>query len=415
MRLLPLLVLLAMAGGCTDVGRPTSPSPAATASVAAPDGVSLDVPRDGPRTVTTTSLTGNRTAAGRLDLDRAPLVLDAGFVPTVLLGAPVQAGLLLVAADDVQSATWVVTDDGTIAAGPDLGAPGPGRPALVRDDDRWRFAPSDALGDGDWTTDAGPVMRDGTTVTFGAATVDDLLPDARYAVAAEKLVVPVRPTDAYRHGVLGDEVEAGAIAVADATSGEVVVHDLPEGLVLEGTGALLVDLDGDGEADPVVTLSGPTTGAQQAVLLGDRFVLGPAIGQGNRWRHLLGAQDGTLLEIVTPHLARVYQRLQFDGDGFTVTASVPETIASHAIGSRDLDRAGLVDVTGDDVVDVLGPATDDDRVLLAVDGSDGSEVARLELPGVQSSNLATLPGPGDSALAAVGTSEGAVVLYGLDG
>lgn len=417
LRLHALLTLLLLLGaGCTATSPPpATPTPTDVVGTVTADDPAFLASPVGPSTVTTTTLAGNRTTSGRLDLGPDPVALDAGFVPTALLAAPLRDGQLLVATDRVQSRSWVLRPDGTVTAGPDLAEPGAGRPALVRDGDDWQFAPSRQLGDGDWTVEAGALRRDDDAVTFGAATVTDLLPDARYAVNGNRLAVPVAPTDVYRHAVLGDDVEAGALAVADARSGEMVVHDLPDGLVLEGTGALLADVDGDGTADPVVTLSGPAAGARQAVLLDDRFVLGPAIGQGNRWRHLVGVQDGTLFEIVTPHLARVFQTLRLDDVALVVGISQPETVASHAIGSRDLDQAALVDATGDGIVDLVGPASDDDRTLLVVDGTDGSEVARRRLPGVQSSNLLGIARDDGRALAALGTSDGVVVVYGLGG
>ena len=405
-----LLLLAAIAAACTD-GRATddaSPLPTADSVVADPAV---------PATSTTTGLDGNRVVEGRLH-DGPVLQLEAGLVPEILVSAPLVGGHLLVASDREQVAAWVVRADGVTAAPSDvvegLGPPpAAGRPALVRDGAAWRFAPSTDPGDPDWDAPAGVVRRDGDRVTFGAAVVRDLLPDARWAVDGDRLAVPVRPTSEYGHAVLGDGVEAAGLALADAATGEVEVVTFQPGVVLEGTGVLLADVDGDGRAEPVFTLTDPEVGARQAVLLDGEIVEGPPIGQGNRWRHLLGVDAGRILEIVTPHLARTFQVLELDGGTLAVTTSARGTLASHAIDSRDLDEALLVDATGDGRADAIGPADGAPATLRIVAERDGSVVRQVGLPGRRVGNLTgfTL---GDRAVVAAGSGDATVLLLGLD-
>lgn len=405
-----LLGIALVAAACSTDEPLDAPSPLPTADTATAD-------PDAPPTATTTALDGNRVLTGRLH--EGPLrQLDAGLVPELLVAAPLVDGHLLVASDRDRVVAWVVRDDGVTAAPPDvvqgLGRPPTsGRPALVRDGAAWRFAATTGPGDPDWSTSEGPLRRDGDRVTFGAAVVEDLLPDARWAIDGDRLAVPVRPTREYGHAVLGDDVEAAGLALADAGTGEVEVISFAPGVVLEGTGIVLADVDGDGRSEPVFTLTDAEIGARQAILLDGRIVEGPAIGQGNRWRHLLGVHDGRILEIVTPHLARTFQVLELDDDAVTVTTSTPGTLASHAIGSRDLDEALLVDATGDGHADAIGPADGADDLLRIVASTDGAVVRQVGLPGRRVGNLTGFS-LGDRAVVAAGSTDGTVLLLGLE-
>lgn len=414
------LLLLACLTACSTTASSGMRQPtdaAVTASLAPAPQEGTDAATGAMSTVTTTGLDGNRIAPGTLGVDTPPLVLSTDIVPTVLLAAPLEDGHLLVATDRSEVRAWIVTSAG-IAEAPDeilagLGEPpAEGRPALLRDGDHWRFTQGNGQGDTRWRTPAGDVRRDGDRVRFGDAIVQDVLPDARWAVAGSVLAVPVRPTDEYGHGVLGDAIEAAALAVADADTGAVEVHTFPGAAVLEGTGVVLADVDGDGGADPVLTLSRDAVGARQAVLLDGEFVLGEPIGRGNRWRHTLGVDDGRILEVVTPHLARVFQVVELgDENTLRVTVSEADTIASHSIGSRDLDMAGLVDVTGDGTADVLGPAAGSEA-LRVLDGRTGAAVRDIGLPARQVSNLALFTDD-RTAVAALGTEDGHIVVLGV--
>lgn len=403
------MVVAGLVAACT-------PDRAARSRDATPVRTTQEVPvpaPDAPMTVTTTDLDGNRVAAGEVDLASRGLLLDAGFSPTWLLAAPTREGHLLVATDGHEVAAWSVGPVVALVEDPGLGTPGVGRPALLAGEEGWAFAAGSGDGDGTWRTAEGTVERASGTVTYGAARIDDVLPDARWAVDGPRLVVPVGPTDEYGHAVLGDDIEASGIAVADAHSGAVVIHDLPEGTVLEGTGVLLADALGTGRAQPVVTLSDHVGGARVAVVREDgSLVEGPPIGTGNRWRHVVAVSDGRVVEVVTPHLRRVLQTLRAGASRLVVEVAVEETVASHAIGSRNLDQALVVGVAGRTAL--LGPAADAMDVLVGFDVDDGREVARVPLSADLTTNVLALEARG-RALVAVGTADGRVLLLGHDG
>ncbi len=98
------------------------------------------------------------------------------------------------------------------------------------------------------------------------------------------------PTDRYPHGVLGDELEWGAL-ILELDSGTRVLR-LPANRVFEDTAPRLVDLEGDGAPEVVVVESDASAGARLAVYDADGLVAAtPFIGTRFRWLAPVGAAD----------------------------------------------------------------------------------------------------------------------------
>ena len=68
------------------------------------------------------------------------------------------------------------------------------------------------------------------------------------------------PTTRYGHGILGDAVEAGRLAV-EKTDGEIVRYDLDQQTVFEDRYPRLKDLDGDGKIEIVTIKASLSEGA----------------------------------------------------------------------------------------------------------------------------------------------------------
>lgn len=379
MPLRPLLVAALLAAACSTTGPAdttgatvTAATPTATTQV----GVSAD---------------GGNTAAGTLDLGGAPTVVDLADEPRWVAGrldGDVVTWEVLVADGGRQAVD--VHADGTASAGTTFG----GTDGVVLD------------AGGELLVERAPLPPDlGITLLADTQVVD---------VGLGRVAVLVDPTTAYGHGVLGDAVEAGAVAVVDVAAGQVVARLEPEaGRVVEQRGVLATELDG--RPAVVVTTSAHEDGARVEVwtLDGSRRVVGPAIGMGGRWRHTVAVTttpDGRLevAEVVTPHLGKVVSRLQVDGDELVQVAAVPDAVASHAIGSRNLDQAALVDVDGDGQRDVVGPAADRDGIAWVVAGADHAEQADAGHRVV--TNLALLELPGGHVAMAYGTEAGQLVV-----
>jgi hypothetical protein len=227
------------------------------------------------------------------------------------------------------------------------------------------------------------------------------------------------PTDRYRHGVLGDALEAGSITIVETapTVRVASVIDVPAESVVEGIAPIWVDWDGNGSREIVVTQANAATGAQIVLYdeAGQLLASGPAIGRGNRWRHQLAvapfgpAGEVELADVLTPHLGGIVEFYQWEGETLRVVASLPG-YTSHVIGSRNLDMAVAGDFDGDGRVELVLP----DQALSTLGAIRrtvaGAEVAwTVPLAGRLETNLAAVT-LADGSLALGAGVSGAVLL-----
>jgi hypothetical protein len=182
------------------------------------------------------------------------------------------------------------------------------------------------------------------------------LPDARILVdEAGRLLLLTDPTTAYRHGVLGDEIEAASITLIETRPIPRVANKILVGepYVIEGIAPLWADLDGDGRREIIVTRTSDDSGAQIVAYAEDGSLLatGPAIGRGYRWRHQLAVApfgpngEIELVDVLTPHIGGTVEFYRLDGDTLTIDTSV-NGYTSHVIGTRNLDMAVAGDFDG---------------------------------------------------------------------
>jgi hypothetical protein len=173
-----------------------------------------------------------------------------------------------------------------------------------------------------------------------------------------------RPTERYRHGILGDAIEAAGLALERA-DGTVLEYRLDAGSVFEDRLVRLVDLDRDGRDEAVVVRSYLDRGAALAVfsLAGDtvrRVAEVPPIGRSNRWLNPAGAADydgdGTveLAWVETPHIGGAL-RLYELRDGRLVADHFMPGFSNHAIGTREQRLSATLDWNGDGVADLAVP------------------------------------------------------------
>lgn len=184
------------------------------------------------------------------------------------------------------------------------------------------------------------------------------------SIAAQEGVVAAwyeAPTTRYPHGVLGDTVEAGTLAVQihavpSCITARIV---LPEDQVFEDLAPRLADLNSDGIAEVVVVQSDARLGGKLAVygLTPDGtdltpYAATPNIGRSNRWLAPIGIADldgDGAIEIAyidRPHLARTLRIWRFAATGLamgdlTEIAAAPG-FTNHRIG-EDFISSGLRD------------------------------------------------------------------------
>jgi len=159
------------------------------------------------------------------------------------------------------------------------------------------------------------------------------------------------PTNRYRHGVLGDDLEAARLVV-EIHSGKRLQVDLPPGRVFEDLEPRLADVDGDNRDEIIVVESDKLLGASLAVygILDNRLARIAAtsfLGQPHRWLNPLGVGDfdgdGKLdiALVATPHIGGILRLYRFETSGLSLFAEYPG-ISTHRMGSTELGLGRVV-------------------------------------------------------------------------
>ncbi len=223
------------------------------------------------------------------------------------------------------------------------------------------------------------------------ADASDRLPDGQVARASGDGPVEAwygRPTDRYRHGVLGDAVEGGSLVVVDSrgTRHEIVLSDE---LVFEDITPRIADLDGDGSNEIVAIRADLRAGAALAIYglrdgaLVERAATAP-IGRPNRWLSVAAIADfrgegrNTIAVVKTPHIGGILELYRYAGGRLEIVSGPTAGYSTHRIGSRELTLAVAADLDGDGRPELVLP-DQSLRKILALDLSTGVSV-RHEWP-----------------------------------
>ncbi|MEM7469874.1 MAG: VCBS repeat-containing protein [Pseudomonadota bacterium] len=149
------------------------------------------------------------------------------------------------------------------------------------------------------------------------------------------------PTSRYAHGVLGDDIEYGALLLKrDGHPNTRFI--LPETRVFEDVAPRLHDVDGDGDNEVIVVESEAQTGAQLAIYdESGKIAATPHIGTRNRWLAPIGVADldgDGFVEVAyidRPHLAKTLRVWRFKDGALTPVADLAG-LSNHRIGERDI-------------------------------------------------------------------------------
>ena len=206
-------------------------------------------------------------------------------------------------------------------------------------------------------------------------------------------------TDRYRHGVLGDRLEAAMVRVRHAHGADLVLES-GDDAVFEDLMPRLVDLDGDGRDEIIVVKSYLDRGAALAVVGldadGEPAMLAetPPIGRPNRWLNPVGAADFDgdgrveIAYVETPHIGGTLMIWEWR-DGGLVREHAEPGFSNHAIGSTELGLSATADLDGDGVTDIAVPGRFRDRLrLISVAGGEFRELADVEVGGVIATAIA---------------------------
>lgn len=164
-----------------------------------------------------------------------------------------------------------------------------------------------------------------------ASRADPLISSARFS----------EPTSRYDHGVLGDDLEYGALELQirdqDGQTRRLTLR-LPEHSVFEDLAPRLADLEQDGTPEVIVVEAHARLGARLAVYDANGLrAATPHIGQKNRWLAPIGAADfdgDGFVEIAyidRPHLAKTLRLWRFK-DGKLSEIAHKTGLTNHKIG-----------------------------------------------------------------------------------
>lgn len=380
---------------------------------------------------------GNRYALGSLDMAAVePLVVDLDGEPEWVLGTQLGEDQLWVVAlaDGRLQTTRLLADGSLVQEILDIKLD-PGQPFVLLSG-RGEFS---VEGVSRTVRPQGNLFRlvginpDGDLMTSAEGDIRqtaaglDLLPDGRLLTdEQDRILLLTNPTDRYRHGVLGDALEAAAITLIQVDPDLKVLNqiEIPEPRVVEGIMPIWADLNGDGRREIIVTLSDAGGGAQLVVFneAGEQVAASEPIGQGNRWRNQTAVApfgpggEIELADVRTPHLSGTVEFFRWEGDELVRTAALPG-YTTHVIGSRNLDLGIAADVTGNGQVEVLLPTLARTEIA-AIQRDEAAEngaraVWELPLNGRQSTNIGTIT-DGTRLSVAVGTDEGVLMVWKND-
>ena len=218
------------------------------------------------------------------------------------------------------------------------------------------------------------------------------LPDGEISSSTQfRAVWLTGPTQRYLHGILGDSIEASGIAAIDQDGRR---HDitLNDDSVFEDLRVCLADLDGDGREEMIVVRSYQDVGAALAIygVRNNKLVKiteTPAIGLANRWLNpavvadLDGYGQQEIAYVETTHIGGILHVLSLKGDKLTEKYQL-RGVSNHAIGSRVLDMAAVIDWNNDGVNDVAIPNVNRTAInLYSFKGGRVFKLAEIEVKG----------------------------------
>jgi hypothetical protein len=287
-----------------------------------------------------------------------------------------------------------------------------------------------------WGKDGGVALtlagRELRTLPLGSGIADaaaretarGAIPGSRLQAAGPLTVFLSEATQEYRHGVLGDAIEAASVTILERQPVQIGPDPKPvptkaaqvsagPNAVFEDLEPRLADLDRDGAPEVVVVRSTLEGGSSLAIIGRTDGPWGivaetPPIGQPHRWLNPAAIADfdgdgKTDIALVrTPHLDGVLQVWTWD-KGKLVLKHEASGFSNHALGSTALDNAAAVDTDGNGSPELVIPTLD--RASLAI----------LSLKdGVKEFRRIALPARVERGVAALGSGKDTHILAALE-
>lgn len=271
-----------------------------------------------------------------------------------------------------------------------------------------------AVGRGWYRLDPGAARLESAAMPPRPALPQGALPDSRVAVAGDRRVWLAGPTDRYRHGVLGDAVEAGSLVIARSDGSRRTLR-LGADAVLEDLAPRIASIGGAERI--VVVKSYLDRGSALAVI--DANTAGivaetPPVGRPHAWLNPAGIADfdgdGAIdIAIVRqPHVVGRLEVWSWREGGLKKSAELPD-VSNHVIGSRVLGMSAVADFDGDGRADLALPSLDRRALRLIGFGPQPRDIARVPLPARIVTNIAVARIGGHPVLV-MGLENGALAL-----
>lgn len=248
------------------------------------------------------------------------------------------------------------------------------------------------------------------------------LPDTRVAAGKHDIARAwlAEPTERYDHGILGDKIEAGALAI-EPRDGKQQVLRLKNDAVFEDLEPRIADLDGDGHDDVVVVKSYLKSGAALAVIAERRgryevVAETPPLGAPHRWLDPAGIADFTgggkseIALVRQPHVIGQLELWGLHGGRLVKLDELPD-VSNHIAGTRALDMSAVADFDGDGIADIAVPSLDRSRLRVVTFAPHAREIASVALPAKAATDFGLVTSGGAPAVA-LGLADGSLAVVG---
>lgn len=248
----------------------------------------------------------------------------------------------------------------------------------------------------------------------------DALPDSRIAVGKHDIARAwlAEPTDRYRHGALGDPIEAGSLVIERRNGTRDAVR-LDRDAVFEDLEPRIATLE-PGRDFVVVVKSYLKAGSALAVI-GERdgryaiLAETPPIGTANRWLNPAGVADfdgdgaADIALVRMPHALGQLELWSWRGGQLQPLAQLPD-VANHAYGSRVQRMSAIADFDGNGRADLAIPSFDRRELRLIGFAPTPHDIARVKLPARAATELAAIRDAAGRPAVLIGLDNGALVL-----
>ncbi|HZL31617.1 MAG TPA: VCBS repeat-containing protein [Pseudolabrys sp.] len=255
------------------------------------------------------------------------------------------------------------------------------------------------------------------------------LPDGRVAIGTRDISRAwlSEPTTRYDHGILGDNIEAGALTI-ETRDGKLHSVRLKDDAVFEDLEPRIADLDGDGRDEVIVVKSYLKRGSALAIIglrkgrdLGRYEIVAetPPLGGPHRWLNPAGIADFTgdgkpdIALVRQPHVIGELELWSFSEGRLRKVASLPSA-ANHIAGTRALAMSAVADFNGDAIADLALPSLDRSHIRIVTFAAQAREIASVALPDKAVTNLAVVAKISGPPPVAVGLSDGSLMLIRND-